>query len=177
MPLHRLTWACVGRAGLLALSLPVLLLGQFNPPPYKYAAYATGTGCGTINMSGGAYTDSFDSSEGSYQQTKQNTGGNVGVSGNISLSGSTTTINGTISALNINVGNCQNGTPGITLSGGAHATGGYVQLSAPPSFPNPPPVTLGSSDYNVSKNTSLAPGSYHNITVSGGVTLTLSAGT
>ena len=169
-------WLCICRAGLLAVCLPIAALGQFSPPPFNYAAYATGTGCGAINMSGGAYTDSFDSSKGSYQQTKQATGGNVGVSGNINLSGSAT-INGTISALNVNVGNCHQGTPGITLSGTAHATGGYVRLSGPPSFPNPPPVIPGSKDYSFSKNASLAPGSYHNITVSGGTTVALSAGT
>jgi len=54
IPSHRLAWACVRGAGLLALFPPALLLGQFNPPPFKYAVYATGTGCGAINMSGGA---------------------------------------------------------------------------------------------------------------------------
>jgi Concanavalin A-like lectin/glucanases superfamily/HpiC1 cyclase/MBG domain/Bacterial Ig-like domain/Cep192 domain 4/WD40-like Beta Propeller Repeat len=160
----------------ILFSAPAPLLAQFNPLPLNYAAYATGTGCAAINMSSSSYTDSFDSSQGSYNQTKQNTGGNVGVSGNINLSGSAT-INGTISALNIKVGACKNGTPGITLSGSAKATGGYLQLSAPPSFANPPPVTPGSKDYSFSKNSSLSPGSYHNITVSGGATLTFSPGT
>ena len=98
-------YACIRRAGLLLLFLPMAVFGQFSPPPFNYAVYATGTGCGAINMSGSAYTDSFDSSKGNYKQTKQSTGGNVGVSGNINLSGSAT-INGTISALNINVGSC-----------------------------------------------------------------------
>jgi len=173
---RRLAWVRVGGVGLLALFLPMLLLAQFSPPPLDYAVYATGTGCGAINLSGNAYTDSFDSSQGSYKQTKKTTGGDVGASGNISLSGSAT-VNGTISALNINVGNCRNGTPGITASGKAQATGGYVQLSAPPSLPNPPAVTPGSKDYSFTKNASLAPGSYHNIAVTGGATLTFSAGT
>ncbi len=161
---------------MIVLSAPALLLAQFNPLPLNYAVSATGKGCAAINMSSSSYTDSFDSSKDSYSQTKQNTGGNVSVTGNITLSGSAT-INGTISAPNINVGACQNGTPGITLSGTAKATGGYVQLSAPLSFPNPPAVTPGSQDYTFSKSGSLSPGSYHNITVQGGSTLTLSPGT
>ena len=166
----------LSRTVLLAAFLPASLFGQFNPPPYQYAVYATGTGCAAIGLSGNSYTDSFNSSQGNYSQTKQNTGGNVGVSGNINLSGSAT-INGTISALNINVGACQRGTPGITISGSARATGGYVRLSAPPSFPNPPPVTPGSQNYTFSRSGSLSPGSYGNITVQGGSTLTLSPGT
>jgi hypothetical protein len=59
-------------------------------------------------MSGGTYTGSFDSSKGTYNQTKQNTGGNVGVTGNIALSGSAT-INGTISAVSDNVGTSSKG--------------------------------------------------------------------
>jgi len=122
---HRLVRAC-SHAVLLALSVPLCLLGQFTPPPYSYAGYARNSGCGGITLSGGAYTDSFDSSKGTYNQTKQNTGGNVSVTGNINLSGSAT-INGTNSALNVNVGTCVKGTPGITLSGGAHVTGGYIR--------------------------------------------------
>ena len=146
------------------------------PSGSDFAVYATGTGCGAINISGNAYTDSFDSSLGSYSQTKQLSQGNVGVSGNISLKGNPT-INGSIFAVNTNVGACVNGAPGISLSGKATATGGYVQLSAAPSFPNPPPVTPGSQNYNFTANASLPPGSYGNITVSGGKTLTLSPGT
>lgn len=108
MSFRRSAWVRIGGVGLLALFLPPVLFGQFSPPPFNYAAYATGTGCGAISMSGSAYTDSFDSSKGSYQQTKQNTGGNVGVTGNIALNGAVT-IYGSISALNINVGKCNKG--------------------------------------------------------------------
>src|SRR5690349_8777554 len=89
-------------ADIPAGSLPSLL---------DFAVYATGNTCAAINMSGGAYTDSFDSSQGSYLQTKQAAKGNVGVSANITLSGSAL-INGSIFALNITVGQCHSGSPG-----------------------------------------------------------------
>jgi len=147
----------------------------YSPNLLSYAVYATGSGCGAINMSGGGFTDSFDSSQGSYSQTHQNTSGNVGVTGNISLSSST--VNGTISALNTAVGSCINGTPGISLYGSGKATGGYVLLSAAPSFPSPVAVNPGTKDYSFTKSGSLSPGNYHNIIVQSGSTLTLSPGT
>ena len=95
-----------------------------------FAVYATGTGCGAITISGNSYIDSFDSSIGSYSQTRQTSAGVIGANGNVNVSGSVI-VNGPIVALNTGVGTCQNGTPGITLSGRAKVTGGYIQLSAP----------------------------------------------
>ena len=66
----------------------VALLGLVTPTAIRaagfsdFAVYATGTGCGAITLSGNAYTDSFDSSQGSYQQTKKAAKGNLGVAGN-----------------------------------------------------------------------------------------------
>jgi len=159
----------------VVLLSPGMMLGQV-PAGLDFAVYATGTGCGAITMSGTAYVDSFDSSKGTYTQTKQLSQGIVGITGNINLSGSAT-INGPIFALNTTVGTCKNGTPGITTSAGAKATGGYIRLSAAPAFPAPSPVTPGTQNYNFTANASLAPGSYGNITVSNGKTLTLSPGT
>ena len=146
------------------------------PSVLSFGAYATGTACGAITMSGGAYVDSFDSSHGTYGQTKTLSQGIVGVSGNISLSGQST-IYGQIFALNTNVGTCQNGVPGITISGQAKATGGYIRLAAAPPFPTPIAATPGSQDYDLTADLTLPPGSYRNITVSGRHTLTFSAGT
>lgn len=147
-----------------------------TPSGYDFAAYATGTGCGAITLSGNASTDSFDSSQGSYSQTKQLAKGFIGTNGNVTLIGNVI-VNGPVFALNTTVGACQNGSPGITVSGNAKATGGYLQLGAAPTFPNPAPVTAGSQDYNITSDTTLAPGSYGNITQSGKKTLTLSPGT
>jgi Glucodextranase, domain B len=145
------------------------------PGPLDFGAYATGGACGAMNISGGAYTDSFDSSQGTYTQTRKLAGGDIGVTANATLSGGAV-INGSIAALNTTVGTCTNGAPGISLSGGAIATAGYIKLTATPSTPNPPPVTPGTQDLNFTNSATLSPGRYRNITVNGGATLTLSPG-
>jgi len=153
---------------------------QFPPPPSSYAVYATGTGCGALSFLGNTYTDSFNSSLGSYSQTKEPADGNVGASGNVFLGGSAL-INGAISTPNPTIGKCsQNGpvaTTGITLWGNAEATGGYAQLAITPSFPSPVAAAAGAQDYNFTSDAALPPGNYHAITVRGRHTLTLSPGT
>jgi len=160
----------------LLSAFPTVGWSALPPAVFDFAVYATGTGCGAITICGNAYVDSFDSGQGSYPQTKQLSKGIIGVSGNISLRGSAT-VNGPVFATNTTVGTCQNGTPGISTSGKAAATGGYIQLSAAPSFPHPDPVSAGSQSYNVTADATLAPGSYGNIGVNGKATLTLSPGT
>jgi hypothetical protein len=145
------------------------------PSGYDFAAYATGTGCGALTMSGKAYTDSFDSSKGTYDQTKQLSQGLIGSSGNVNLSGNVV-INGPVFALNTAVGTCTNGAPGITISGKASATGGYIQLNAAPVFVSVPIVAPGTTDLRLTSSVSLPPGSYGNLSVSGGATLTLAPG-
>ena len=164
---------------LLVVASPVSLRSAsptFQPGPFDFAAYATGADCGAITLSGNTTTDSFDSSKGTYAQTKQLSGGNVGANGNTSLSGNVT-INGFIAALNKTVGTCRNGSPGISITGKSAATGGYIQLSTAAAFADPPVVTPGPQDYHFTANASLLPGSYGNIALSGHSTLTLAAGT
>src|SRR5262245_52604627 len=71
------------------------------PPPaaFDFAVYATGTGCGVINLSGSILVDSFDSSQGTYAQTKQLSKAVIGAAGNISLSGQTV-VNGPVFVVN-----------------------------------------------------------------------------
>ncbi len=164
--------------GFLAVALvvaPAVASAQVNSSQSDFAVYATGPGCGAITMSGNTYTDSFDSSKGTYAQTKQLNGGHIGVTGNINLSGNAV-VNGAIFAVNTTVGQCKNGTPGISLSGKAKATGGYIQLGGPIAFPPVPVVSPGTANVTITANTTLSPGSYGNITVSGGKTLTFSFG-
>jgi RHS repeat-associated protein len=149
---------------------------SFAPGPLDFAVFATGTGCGAIKLSGNTSIDSYDSSAGTYAQTKQLNQGIVGVDGNIDLTGNAT-IYGPVFALNTTVGQCQNGIPGITLSGRAAAIGGYIQLSAPPTFISVPIIPPGTTDVRITENMALPPGNYRNITVSGHTTLTLSPGT
>jgi hypothetical protein len=127
MPLHKTIGAtavrcCVDPRCLDRRSRPVsspLLAADTDasstPAPFDFAVYATGTGCGAITISGNAYTDSFDSSQGNYSQTEQLSHASIGATGNTTLNGSVT-VNGSISSLNPTVGDCLNGTPGITVS-------------------------------------------------------------
>lgn len=142
----------------------------------NYAVYATGDNCAAITLSGTAFTDSYDSSQGIYAKTKSNTGGDVGVNGNINLKGDAL-VKGTIYAPNPTAGSCRNGTPGITIQGGdARASGGYAPLAAPVAFITPMPVTSGEADIKLRANKTLPPGKYEDVTVDGRVTLTLSPG-
>lgn len=146
-----------------------------NLGPFDFAAYATSTACGAITASGNIYTDSYDSSLGSYSQTKQTSGGNLGTGGNVSLSGSVT-INGGIYTPHPTEGACRNGAPGITVSGKASATQGYIPLNSLPAFSTPTPAAAGAQNISATSNTSLKPGSYGNVVLSGKATLTLSPG-
>ena len=137
--------------------------------------FATGTGCGALNIQGNAATGSYNSStesSPSYPPTNQvNSGGDVGSNGNISLGGSSAAVNGNIStALAATVGSCPGN--GISKSGGATytaATGAAPVYTAPvPPAPNPlPPQTSVTK-----KDLTLPAGSYGNVTIKGTVTLT-----
>jgi hypothetical protein len=131
--------------------------------------------CGASTWSGNAFTDSYDSSIGSYAETRLNTQGDVSVNGGSTLSGYAK-INGQLFTVHPTVGNCSQGN-GITLSGSAKVTGGYAGLM-PVSFPAPGPFTAGTLDVTLSgsNQATLSPGSYRNITVSGSGILTVHPG-
>ena len=176
-------WICAEASLFESTRISARLLVQPPVPPSvpaaarSFAVYATGTTCGAISMSGGGIVDSFDSSQGTYAETRTQGQARVGVTGNINLSGSKSIVYGRIFALNTNVGSCKNGVPGITLTGGAVVTEGFVRLPSAPVFPAPANVTPGSKDINTGTNLALAPGNYGRIAISGGATLTLAAGT
>src|SRR6266568_3906410 len=136
--------------------------------------FATGTGCGALNIQGNAATGSYNSStesSPSYPPTNQvNSGGDVGSNGNISLGGSSAAVNGNIStALAATVGSCPGN--GISKSGGATytaATGAAPVYTAPvPPAPNPLPPQTSVTE----KDLTLPAGSYGNVTIKGTVTL------
>jgi MBG domain-containing protein/Big-like domain-containing protein/centrosomal CEP192-like protein/HYDIN/CFA65/VesB family protein len=158
-----------------------------------YAIFATANGCSSINGSGGITVDSFNSSLG-YSSSHQNSGANVGTDGNITLSGSNTVIYGTASSPFGGSGNCSTKSmTGYSTSGAAKATGGQVALSQPVTYPAPPPVNPAppTSNQNISgscgsiagctnngtKDVVLTPGTYGNLSVSGGTTTHVRAGT
>jgi hypothetical protein len=151
--------------------------------PFPYGMYATATGCGALTLSGGATTDSFDSSKGSYVATKNQNQGDVGTNGNVTLNGSTTKVGGSIAYQNFPADNCPAG--GYTTTGGAGMVGGQtppntqIVLSAPftfatPPAPNPPPPTTTVSYKKNGAN--LVPGTYGSIAQTAGGILTLAPG-
>jgi hypothetical protein len=92
------------------------LLESHVVPCYQYAAFATSTGCGSINWSGGGPINSYDSSNlaagvGAYD-------GNVGSNGNANVAPHTS-ITGNFSSPETGVGACASGD---ALSGATPAT-------------------------------------------------------
>lgn len=136
--------------------------------------FATGTGCSALNLAGNANTGSFNSAtEGTPTNppnNRTNSGGSVGSNGNVSLGGSSTSVNGSISTYQPpTVGSCPGN--GVTKTG-SPGYGSVVGLGSPytppvPPIPNPlPPQT------NVTyRNVTLTPGSFGNVTMKGTVTL------
>lgn len=152
---------------------------------FNYGLYATGTGCGALDLQGGAQTFSFSSA------TNTNTnvnnppsnavaaGGNVGSNGNISIGGAGTSVNGTSGSAIGGIGNCNKGN-GITVSGGAnYGTAAQVptQTLAVPPTPNPAPPTKGCNTYCYNTSKTLPAGAYGNVNITGGATITLTGGT
>ncbi len=172
----------------------VMKIEKHGTPIFVYGIFATGNTCKAIDMSSSSFTDSFDSSAGSYGTTVQATGGNVATNGNMSLSGSAN-IGGTLSTPKTGTGSCSAGAvTAVTDSSSGSVTGGIVPMT-PVVLPAPPPPTPvpPTTDMKMSgdcgtvpgctvvdlknKEVSLAPGQYGNLNASGGTTVHLSAGT
>jgi hypothetical protein len=142
---------------------------------FPYGLFATGRGCGALNLSGGSQTFGWNSSTG---VTSAN-GGNVGSNGNMSFGGSGTAVHGTSGSAINGIGNCNQGN-GITVSGGAsygtNTTIPIQSLPVPP-LPNPLPPTTGcQAGYCYNSSQPLPSGAYGNVNISGGATITLTGG-
>jgi len=151
-------------------------------PAFPFGLFATSTDCGGLQLGGGSTTDSYTSAAGeNYASSHVSYGGDIGSNGNVVLNGTSTQIGGSIGVPNPVTGACP---AGLTKIGGAgmlpptsanklQAAGPYT-LTTPP-VPNPPPPT---TDLNLKKSGgNLVPGSYGNISVTAGGTLTLAPGT
>ena len=117
------------------------------------------------------------------------TNGNIGANGGINMLGTSSTVNGTVSSLypTGTTGPC--GTTGLAISGNGKVTGTppTSQLTTavpaqPPAIPNNVPISACNNAapcWNVKgkKSGTLSPGTYGNISLSGGTTLTLQGGT
>lgn len=152
-----------------------------SQPSGGFGLFATGNGCGSVDMTGGIFVDGWNSANGgTYATTKNNIGGSVGSNGNVSMSGGVL-VGGNVGADNTTQGACPDG---ITSSGGSGLVGGqnppnqYVAVSPPLVIPTPPAPSPAPPTGNVAihNNTSMVPGTYADLKLTGGAILTLSPG-
>jgi hypothetical protein len=139
------TWEITGigrRGGAGSAEVEVTAIIDRQPVPvYRYAAFATSSGCSSLSFEGGATTGSYDSRvESSGAPTTSSTSGNVGTNGNLALSGATTQIYGTLSTPRAGVGSCTDGNVTAATIEGNRATvhGGLVELPQIVEYPTPP---------------------------------------
>jgi hypothetical protein len=109
-------------------------------PAYRYAAFSTFNGCGSLSFAGGATTDSYDSTSplvGGTPELSQ-LGGDVGSNGNLTDVGNPTTIWGTLSTPRSGVGQCTANNVTAATAGTAPQRG-LVELPQSVMFTTPPP--------------------------------------
>jgi Tfp pilus assembly protein PilX len=121
-----------------------------------YAVFATGAGCGAIDLRGNAGTNSYDSTAPlvSGAPVTTSSGGNVGTNGNLTVTGSVA-VHGSLSTPRTGVGSCTTGAvDALTSTGSATVSAGTIQLPQSVAYPTPanpspwPPLTaatIGSS--------------------------------
>jgi hypothetical protein len=150
----------------------------------SFALFATANGCSSLTVSGNGTIDSYNGAVNN---------GNAGTNGNATLSGNPV-VNGAVYSPDGGTGSCSSKTvTGLTTNGKAQATGGLKALAGTMNYPLPPlpspvppttnqniagscPSGMTGCTNNGSKNVSLAPGTYGNVSVSGGTIVQLSAG-
>ena len=109
-------------------------------PLYRYAAFATNTGCSALSFGGGSRTKSYNSQAlNAGNPVPLNTDGDVGTNGNLALAGNPTLINGTLSTPRTGVGSCtNNNVTALTVQGHATVSEGLVELPQVVTFETPP---------------------------------------
>jgi hypothetical protein len=143
------TWQITSQGNIAGLnSAQVQVVATYDPfisPVFIYGIAGDSTVCSDIAFSG-SIMDSWNSAQGSYSSTHQNSGGNIATNGNITLWVDSTQIKGTLfNSSNITVGNCPNG---ITNWVGGTPWNGLQQLSQPLTYLAPiPPSPMTSTVY------------------------------
>jgi hypothetical protein len=177
-PVYMLTSLAVSTTG--ARRMVQQEVAQTPQAAFPYGVFATGTGCSSLKLGGGAKTYSFNSAtEGTPSNPPNNTttsGGNVGSNGNVAVDGSNTDVNGTTGSAVGGIGNCNQGNGINATNGASYGTASQIpvqSLPVPP-MPNPLPPTTNTT-LNGSQN--LAAGSYGNLNVTGNAAITLPGGT
>ncbi|GEM_PF-5195177 len=150
-------------------------------PILNFAMFSLSKTCGSLVMSGGAQTDSYNSSKGTYAQTvNPSSGGDIGSDGNIQSSGNVT-VGGNVLVPYGTVGKCGSGNPGsITMNGGVTVDGKIYNMTTPISYAAPqlPAPCVPSSCTALPANLVLSPGvSYGDISLTSSANLTLPGGT
>lgn len=151
-----------------------------SAPPQTFGIVGLGTSCPSVTFTGGTMDTWSSAGGGTYAATHQNSGANIGTNGNVTLSGGSTRINGTISdSRNDTVGGCPDG---ITNNVGGTPWAGLAvvpTITYPPASA-PSPMTVN-SNINANSNTcwgaspagctviagpavQIVPGSYGNLT-------------
>lgn len=132
-------WGRRGGVGSSEVEVTAIIERQVVPL-YRYAAFATNTGCGALSFSGGAKTKSYNSQAlNAGNPVPLNTDGDVGTNGNLVLSGNPTQINGTLSTPRTGVGSCTaNNVTAMTVAGQATVSEGLVELPQVVTYDTPP---------------------------------------
>lgn len=125
-------------------------LERLTQATFTYAAFGVDASCSSVNLSGGAVTDSFDSSLGTYASTATASGGDVGSNGNIRLDGSSTDVNGTVASPISTTGSCASGAVTALSTTGGATYSSTTTLPAPVSFstPSAPSPLPGTGTYS-----------------------------
>lgn len=164
-------------------------------PGFAYALFATSATCSSIDLSGNISVDSYDSSQGAYPAGRNGSGGNLGTNGNLDLSGSVTVAGALYDPNGNTTGSCSGSRlTSLTQNGDTTVSGGIVTLAEPqtyaaPAAPSPAPPTsaqtpswgncngIAGCAVITPQHFALAPGSYGDLQLQGGLTFDLGAGT
>jgi len=128
-------------------------------PVFQYGLEALGTGCGAIDLAGGDFTDSYNSTTGIYSSQVPGNGGSIATNGNVNLgkTGGLAVVKGNIGTPNPTVGACP--ANGVTDAGAGNygKVTSINKMTAPlpwgcKSMPCYPPGTNITTPQDVSKN-------------------------
>ncbi len=164
-----------------------------TPARQPSGLFATGTGCAALSLAGGAKTFAFNSATeaGGPTDPPSNVtivGADIGSNGNVDVSGAGTIVNGaTLTNDPTTWGNCNqgngvsgNGTYGTAIPPIQPLPTSPTAYTPPtPPAPNPMPPTTNCNNANPCWNTgtnTLSPGSYGNVSLTGGTSVTLQGG-
>jgi hypothetical protein len=184
-------------AGSLAQVEVTTTIERLGNSAFSYAAFGKSDACGAVSFSNGSSTDSYDSRVGNYLTTHLDSNGDIGSNGNISVDSSTLVRGNGSSPYSASGGSCTTSAmTGVTLNDGATLGYNITMLTTPSKVsvptPDPPPSTppttahsttgtcgtiSGCTTLSGTRNLAFAAGDYDNLSIGGGTTIHLSAGT